>query len=92
MITNPYPYVIAVGEKGLQLTMLWKHGRFRVEEFPIEAHFKIPADDELTREVTFTVPPQLAGERFDVGFALRREGYTNWFNGKAVPTRVVGNL
>ena len=91
-ITNPYPYVIAVGEKGLQLTMLWKHGRFRVEEFPIEAHFKIPADDELTREVTFTVPPQLAGERFDVGFALRREGYTNWFNGKAVPTRVVGNL
>ncbi len=40
-ITNPYPYVIAVGEKGLQLTMLWKHGRFRVEEFPIEAHFKI---------------------------------------------------
>ena len=91
-ITNPYPYVIAVGEKGLQLTMLWKHGRFRVEEFPIEAHFKIPADDELAREVTFTVPPQLAGERFDVGFALRREGYTNWFNGKAVPTRVVGNL
>ena len=91
-ITNPYPYVIAVGEKGLQLTMLWKHGRFRVEEFPIEVHFKIPADDELTREVTFTVPPQLAGERFDVGFALRREGYTNWFNGKAVPTRVVGNL
>ena len=91
-ITNPYPYVIAVGEKGLQLTMLWKHGRFRVEEFPIEAHFKIPADDELTREVTFTVPPQLAGVRFDVGFALRREGYTNWFNGKAVPTRVVGNL
>ena len=91
-ITNPYPYVIAVGEKGLQLTMLWKHGRFRVEEFPIEAHFKIPVDDELTREVTFTVPPQLAGERFDVGFALRREGYTNWFNGKAVPTRVVGNL
>ena len=76
----------------MQLTMLWKHGRFRVEEFPIEAHFKIPADDELTREVTFTVPPQLAGERFDVGFALRREGYTNWFNGKAVPTRVVGNL
>ena len=52
----------------------------------------VTVDDELTREVTFTVPPQLAGERFDVGFALRREGYTNWFNGKAVPTRVVGNL
>ena len=91
-ITNPYPYDIAVGGADVQLAMLWKHGRFRVEEFPVEAHFKIPADDELTREVTFTVPPQLAGERFNVGFALRREGYTNWFNGKAVPTRVVGNL
>ena len=91
-ITNPYPYVIAVGEKGLQLTMLWKHGRFRVDEFPTGETFTIPADSELTRGVTFTVPPQLAGERFDVGFALRREGYTNWFNGKAVPTRVVGNL
>ena len=53
--------------KGLQLTMLWETRAFPVEEFPIEAHFKIPADDELTREVTFTVPPQLAGERFRRG-------------------------
>ena len=90
-ITNLYPYEIAVGEKDVQLSILWKHGRFRVEEFPTGAHFTIPADDTLTCEVTFSVPPQLAGETFDVGFALRREGYTNWFNGKPVPTEV-GNL
>ena len=41
---NPYPYVIADGERDLELTMLWKHGRFRVEEFPTGAHFKLPAD------------------------------------------------
>ncbi|WP_418425991.1 ArnT family glycosyltransferase [Alistipes sp.] len=91
-ITNPYPYEIAVGEKGVQLSILWKHGRFRVEEFPTGAHFTIPANDTLTCEVTFSVPPQLAGETFDVGFALRREGYTNWFNGKSIPTEVVGTI
>ena len=91
-IRNPYPYAIRVGAGDTQLVMLWKHGRFRVDEFPTGETFTIPADSELTRGVTFTVLPQLAGETFDVGFALRREGYTNWFNGKAVPTRVVGNL
>ena len=91
-ITNLYPYEIAVGEKDVQVSILWKHGRFRVEEFPTGAHFTIPADDTLTCEVTFSVPPQLAGETFDVGFALRREGYTNWFNGKSIPTEVVGTI
>ena len=91
-ITNPYPYDIAVGGADVQLAMLWKHGRFRVDEFPTGAQFTIPADDVMTRTVTFSVPPQLAGETFDVGFALRREGYTNWFNGKSIPTEVVGNL
>lgn len=90
-IRNPYPYVIRVGAGDTQLVMLWKHGRFRVDEFPTGETFTIPADSELTRGVTFTVLPQLAGETFDVGFALRREGYTNWFNGKSVPTEV-GNL
>ena len=90
-ITNPYPYAIRVGAGDTQLVMLWKHGRFRVDEFPTGETFTIPADSELTRGVTFTVLPQLAGETFDVGFALRREGYTNWFNGKSVPTEV-GNL
>lgn len=90
-IRNPYPYAIRVGAGDTQLVMLWKHGRFRVDEFPTGDTFTIPADSELTRGVTFTVLPQLAGETFDVGFALRREGYTNWFNGKSVPTEV-GNL
>ena len=90
-ITNPYPYAIRVGTDDTQLVMLWKHGRFRVDEFPTGETFTIPADSELTRGVTFTVLPQLAGETFDVGFALRREGYTNWVNGKSVPTEV-GNL
>ena len=87
-IRNPYPYAIRVGAGDTQLVMLWKHGRFRVDEFPTGETFTIPADSELTRGVTFTVLPQLAGETFDVGFALRREGYTNWFNGKSVPTEV----
>ena len=90
-IRNPYPYAIRVGAGDTQLVMLWKHGRFRVDEFPTGETFTIPADSELTRGVTFTVLPQRAGETFDVGFALRREGYTNWFNGKSVPTEV-GNL
>ena len=90
-IRNPYPYAIRVGAGDTQLVILWKHGRFRVDEFPTGETFTIPADSELTRGVTFTVLPQLAGETFDVGFALRREGYTNWFNGKSVPTEV-GNL
>ena len=90
-IRNPYPYAIRVGADDTQLVRLWKHGRFRVDEFPTGETFTIPADSELTRGVTFTVLPQLAGETFDVGFALRREGYTNWFNGKSVPTEV-GNL
>ena len=90
-IRNPYPYAIRVGADDTQLVTLWKHGRFRVDEFPTGETFTIPADSELTRGVTFTVLPQLAGETFDVGFALRREGYTNWFNGKSVPTEV-GNL
>ena len=90
-IRNPYPYAIRVGADDTQLVMLWKHGRFRVDEFPTGETFTIPADSELTRGVTFTGLPQLAGEPFDGGFALRREGYTNWFNGKSVPTEV-GNL
>ena len=66
-IRNPYPYAIRVGADDTQLVMLWKHGRFRVDEFPTGETFTIPADSELTRGVTFTVLPQLAGETFDVG-------------------------
>lgn len=78
-IVNPYPYAIEVGQ-GLDLTIIWKHGRFWVEEYPLGARFTIAAGGEMTRVVTFPVIPQLRGERFEVGFSLRREGYTNWFN------------
>ena len=87
--SNPYDYAIRVGmePQGVRLSMLWKHGRFRVEEFPVEAApFTLPARGHLTLEVPLRVPDELAGMDFDAGFALRREGYVNWFNGK--PLRV----
>ena len=87
-ISNPYPYEIGVcGDRAL--VMLWKHGRFRIEEFDTGEHFEIPAGDTITREVRFVVAGQLSGADFDAGFALRREGYTNWFNGKPLRTEVV---
>ena len=54
------------------------------------ASFNLPlfAEEEIRREVVFVVPRQLAGTDFDAGFALRREGYTNWFNGKPLRTEV----
>lgn len=86
-LENPYDYDIRVDGRPLSLVMLWKHGRFRVEEFPVEAApFTLPARGDLTLEVPLRVPDELAGTDFDAGFALRREGYVNWFNGK--PLRV----
>ena len=82
-----YPYNIDLGGD-MSLVMLWKHGRFRVEEFDTGERFRIPAEEEIRREVVFVVPRQLAGTDFDAGFALRREGYTNWFNGKPLRTEV----
>lgn len=86
-IDNPYPYNIDLGGD-MSLVMLWKHGRFRIEEFDTGERFRIPAEEEIRREVAFVVPEQLAGTDFDAGFALRREGYTNWFNGKPLRTEV----
>jgi len=88
--SNPYDYAIRVGmePQGVRLSMLWKHGRFRVEEFPLEDRFTIPAGGEVSHEVIFPVPQRLSGAQFEVGFALCREGYTNWFNGKPVRTEV----
>lgn len=86
-VENPYPYAVAVGDS-VQLSMLWKHGRFRVEEFVLPERLTLPAAGAMACDVRFVVPEQLAGERFDVGFALRREGYTNWYNGKALPVEV----
>lgn len=40
-ISNPYPYAIGVcGDRSL--VMLWKHGRFRVEEFDTGGAFQYP--------------------------------------------------
>ena len=87
-IANPYPFRIELGGDR-SLVMLWKHGRFRVEEFDTGERFIIPAEEEIVRDVEFVVPAQLAGADFDAGFALRREGYTNWFNGKPLRTEVI---
>lgn len=87
-IKNPYPYAIEVGEQ-VTLGMLWKHGRFRVEEFPTDVRCVLPPEGAAQVEVLFIVPAELADTGFDVGFALRREGYTNWFNGKPLPTEVL---
>ena len=88
--SNPYDYALRVGmePQGVRLSMLWKHGRFRVEEFPLEDRFTIPAGGEVSHEVIFPVPQRLSGAQFEAGFALCREGYTNWFNGKPVRTEV----
>lgn len=87
-LENPYAYAVEVGDS-VRLAMIWKHGRFRVEEFDCDAHVTLPARGEAACRVEFVVPRQLAGATFDVGFALRRDGYTNWYNGKALPTEVV---
>lgn len=87
-LTNPYPYTIRVGEGDTRLALLWKRSRFEVETFPFEEAFTLGAGQTLTREVRFRVPAPLAGGRFDVGFALVRTGYANWFNGKSLPTEV----
>ena len=68
--------------------MIWKHGRFRVEEFPLANRLTLPAGASVRDTVVFGIPQELAGARFDVGFTLVREGYTNWFNGKSLPTEV----
>ena len=67
-IDNPYPYNIDLGGD-MSLVMLWKHGRFRVEEFDTGERFRIPAEEEIRREVAFVVPEQLAGTDFDAACA-----------------------
>lgn len=88
-LENPYAYPVEVGGEA-QLVMIWKEGRFRVEEFPTGVLCTIPASGEMSCTVTFTVPERLADASYNVGFALRRAGYTHWFNGKSHPSRVLG--
>lgn len=84
-LCNPYEYDIEVGEE-VSLEMLWKHGRFRIEEYDTGARFTLPGWGSEPWAVVFEVPAELAGSDFDAGFALVRKGYVNWFNGK--PLRV----
>jgi len=86
-LSNPYPYDIPI-DGATRLVIIWKHGRFRVEEFPLANRLTLPAGASVRDTVVFGIPQELAGARFDVGFALVREGYTNWFNGKSLPTEV----
>lgn len=86
---NPCPYDISADGSRLSLAMLWKHGRFRVEEYRVDpGPFTIPAGGSTTLRLSFRVPEELAGTDFDAGFALVREGYANWFNGKPVAVKV----
>lgn len=87
-LANPYDYDIAVGGE-TELVMLWKHGRFEVEELPTGVHCTIPARGEIVADVTLRVPERLAGKGYDAGFALHREGRTHWFNGKPLRTEVL---
>ncbi len=79
-IENPYPYAIGI-PADQQLVMIWKHGRFRTEEFVLPLTSTLPTTDTITLSATFRVPEKLAGEWFDVGFSLCCRGYAHWFNG-----------
>lgn len=86
-LTNPYDYPIAIGDS-CRLVMLWKSGRYEVAEFPTQMRQNLAPRSETTAEVAFRVPETLAGLRCEAGFALRQEGYANWFNGKPQRTKV----
>lgn len=86
-LKNPYDYAVEVGGE-TELVMLWKHGRFEVEELPTGAVCTIPARGEAVVGTTLRVPEYPVGRRYEVGFALRREGRTHWFNGKTLRTEV----
>ena len=71
-IDNPYPYNIDLGGD-MSLVMLWKHGRFRVEEFDTGERFRIPAEeDDPARGACSSCPDSWPATGFDAGFALRR--------------------
>lgn len=87
-LANPYDYEVEIGGE-TELVMVWKHGRFEVEEIPTGVRCTIPARSETEAEVTLRVPERLAGKEYAAGFALRREGRTHWFNGKPLRTEVL---
>ena len=87
-LANPYDYEVEIGGE-TELVMVWKHGRFEVEEIPTGVRCTIPARSETEAEATLRVPERLVGKEYAAGFALRREGRTHWFNGKPLRTEVL---
>ncbi len=82
-VKNPYDHAVEIG-RDARAVVTWKHGRFYVEESPVELMLSVPAHGECSAEVEVSVPEDLeTGKGFDVGISLTRKGYVNWFNGKA---------
>lgn len=83
-VDNPYDWAVEVGG-ATRLVMVFKQGRFRVEEYPLDVRFEVAAGGRERVAVRFRVPEELAGGDFDAGFALRRAGYAHWFNSRPQP-------
>ncbi len=86
-LTNPYDYPIEIGES-CELAMLWKSGRHEAAEFALPVRLTLAPRSTTTAEASFRVPETLAGTGCETGFALRREGYKHWFNGKPRRTKI----
>ena len=86
-VDNPYDWPVVVG-RDTELAMLFKQGRSRVEEYPLDVRFEAAAGGRERVELTFRVPEELAGGSFVAGFALRRDGYAHWFNSRPQPLTV----
>lgn len=86
-LTNPYDYPVAIDGR-TELAAVFKHGRSRVEEYPLDVRCELPAGGTATVEATVEVPASFAGLDCQAGFALRRPGYTHWFNGAAQALKI----
>ena len=81
-IENPYSYDIEIGNE-TSLVLVARNRKRGIEEFSTDVVATLPAGGSATVEVDFRVPETWAGSRPEVGFTLRREGYTYWFNGQS---------
>lgn len=87
-LANPYDYTLRVGSDGLSLVMPWRRDKRHLGLYATGLEFELPARGERTVRFDFVVPDDLAQGRYAVGFALRREGYAHWFNGKTLQTEL----
>lgn len=87
-LENPYSYPIDVGEWNPSLMMLWRCGR-QVMEFDTELRLSLPPHGAEQMSFVFVVPTTLPCGDAEVGFALRKWGYSYWFNGKSLLTEIV---